>query len=142
MPSNRSRQSATRVVTSTMLGVSTAKYQRRCLPFHSNPSCKRKNSWKAGSADSSPNFFGVSCCSLKLTADWLRRWPGVAGFDLLPPRQICISMPSIWRRPLRILSVSFDAMLSKDKESSVSILKGAIALSQSGSEYPADRPCI
>jgi hypothetical protein len=37
-------------------------------------------------------------------------------------RHICASMPSIWRSPLRILSVSFDAMLSKARESSASIL--------------------
>jgi hypothetical protein len=55
-------------------------------------------------------------------ADAFRRWPGVEGFDLLLDRHICANMPSICRSPLRIFCVSFDAMLSKARERSASIL--------------------
>jgi hypothetical protein len=43
------------------------------------------------------------------------------GFLVLA-RHIWASMPSIWRRPLRILAVSFEAMLSKESESSASMM--------------------
>jgi hypothetical protein len=54
-------------------------------------------------------------------ADAFRRCEGVDGFDFPLERHICASMPSIWRNPLRIFCVSFDAMLSKASESSASI---------------------
>jgi hypothetical protein len=125
MPSNRSRQSATRVATVVWLAMKR-NATVRVSPFHSKPSCNRKNSLKAGSSDNWLSFFGVdSCCSPMLIDEAFLRWPGVEGFDLPLERHIWASMPSIWRSPFRIFCVSLDAMLSNASESSASISRSS-----------------
>lgn len=141
MPSKRSRQSATRVATVERVSFyHTGFLSLVNLPFHSKPSCKRKNSLNAGSSGSCPSFFGVDCCcSPRLIADAFRRCPGVDCLDLLLERHICASMPSICRSPFRIFCVSLDAMLSKARESKASIASTSLLSPQcnSCSECPA-----
>jgi hypothetical protein len=138
MPSNRSRQSATRVATEPLVSNSSSNGSCASLPFHSKPSCNRKNSMNAGSSDNCPSFFGVdSCCSPKLIAEAFRRWPGVEAFDLEPERHICASMPSICRKPFRIFCVSLDAILSKARDKRASIVNVVVDRLQQDDERPA-----
>jgi hypothetical protein len=138
MPSSRSRQSATRVTTITQ-SVTYSTPGSRTLPFHSKPSCNRKNSLKAGSSGNWPSFFGVlSSCSPRLIADAFRRCPGADCFALPLERHICASMPSICRSPFRIFCVSLDAILSNARDSSASISNvAALRVSQCGSDRVA-----
>lgn len=88
---------------------------RRAEPFHLNPSCNRKNSLKAASFLKSRN------CLHSLRDRF-------CGDNLALLRQICASKPSICRSPLRILVLSREERLLKDKASRDSIASSIVAV--------------
>lgn len=102
MPSSRSRQLTSLEAT-----------------LYSNPSCSLKNSRNAGSSGSSPRVFGDEVLDSGETD--ARRLDGAECADV--ERQIWASNPSICRRPFRIFSPSLEEMLSKERDSNVSMLK-------------------
>lgn len=95
----------------------------RSATFHSNPSCNLKNSLNAGSwLRSLSSFRGGGSLPGSMT---LRRL-SAEEFDE-EDRHICASRPSTWRSPLRILDWSYEERLSKERESSASILPYRLA---------------
>ena len=87
-----------------------------------NVSCRRKKVRNAGSEGRSARVLVV------LGGDDVAE--GTREFRLSPlgkalgaERQICASIPSIWRRPLRIFERSVEDMLSKARERRVSIAR-------------------
>ena len=89
-----------------------------CIPFHSNPSCNRKNSLKARSWRSVVSILPSGCAAgddedevLRLLGDEDVE-EDVDDDDAFRDevRQICASRLSICRRPLRIFVASFEEM--------------------------------
>lgn len=88
------------------------------VPLYSKESCNLKNSLKAGSDGRSCSVLGVVTVSFgDGTTEARRLCPGEVFWE----RHICARRPSIWRRPLRSFELSLEEILSKARESRVSI---------------------
>jgi len=105
--------------------------RERCIPLYSKLSCSLKNSLNAGSEGKSCSVFGLALSLLLLfvvlldgTTEARRLWPD----DDFWERHICASSPSICRRPFRSFALSFEDMLSKARERSVSMMFVVVSL--------------
>lgn len=101
-------------------GPSSRLYTYHNIPFHWNPSCSRKNSLNAGSCFKSLKPLAFPCCCCLSSNAELFLLCGL--LELALERHICASRPSICLRPFRILTLSLEEMLSKESESSDSIV--------------------